>query len=68
VDWNDIRVMELALDELRETNDALGEIDAGICLLHLDACIASMESRLIKARTGLPPSIGRRASPPPALS
>ena len=52
---NDVSVMMLALERLREVNDALDEIDAGVCVIHLDACIASMESRVMKVSGGTMP-------------
>ena len=56
MDANDVSVMVLALERLREVNDVLDEMDAGVCVLHLDACIASMESRVLKATGGSIPT------------
>jgi hypothetical protein len=44
----DTAVMAEALARLRDVNGLLDDIDAGICLIHLDACIAALESRLRK--------------------
>lgn len=52
MDKNDVSVMMLALERLREVNDVLDEIEAGVCVIHLDACIASMESRVLKVTGG----------------
>lgn len=52
---NDVSVMMLALERLREVNDVLDEIEAGVCVIHLDACIASMESRVMKMSGGIMP-------------
>lgn len=41
-------VLGEALERLREVETLLGGTDAGICLIHLDACIASLESRIAK--------------------
>ncbi len=48
----DLIVLEGAADRLREIDALFNEFDVGICALHLEACIAALESRLIKARTG----------------
>lgn len=42
----DAAVLEDALNRLHEVDALLADVDAGICLLHLAACIASLESRL----------------------
>lgn len=48
----DLIVLEGAVDRLREVDALFNELDVGICALHLEACIAALESRLIKARSG----------------
>lgn len=40
------------LAQLRETYDSLGDLDAGICVLHLDAAIAALESHLQRDGVG----------------
>lgn len=55
MEQNDVSVMILALERLREVNDVLDEIEAGVCVIHLDACIASMESRVLKVSGGIMP-------------
>lgn len=42
----DTTVLAKALERLREVDTMLGNTDAGVCLIHLDACIASLESRI----------------------
>lgn len=44
----DTTVLAQALERLREVDTILGNTDAGVCLIHLDACIASLESRIGK--------------------
>ena len=41
---------EIALTRLREVNELLDDTDAGVCLIHLEACIAALESRVRKER------------------
>lgn len=48
----DIPLLTEALERLREVDRMLDGSDAGVCLIHLAACIASLESRLLKARPG----------------
>lgn len=42
----DLATFEAALARLREVNSLLDGANAGVCLLHLDACIAALESRI----------------------
>lgn len=44
----DIAVLGQALTRLREVNEMLDDVDAGVCLTHLEACIAALKSRLAK--------------------
>lgn len=46
----DIPLLAEALERLREIDRMLDGSDAGVCLIHLAACIAALESRLLKAR------------------
>ena len=48
----EITVLSEALERLREIDRMLDGSDAGVCLIHLAACIAALESRLLKARVG----------------
>lgn len=48
----EITVLAQALERLREVDHMLDETDAGVCLIHLAACIAALESRILKARSG----------------
>ena len=48
----DIPLLAEALERLREVDRMLDGSDAGVCLIHLEACIAALESRLLKARMG----------------
>ena len=47
----EITVLAQALERLREVDRMLDGSDAGVCLIHLAACIAALESRLLKARS-----------------
>lgn len=42
----DTIVLAQGLERLREVNDLLDDSDAGVCLIHLEACIAALESRI----------------------
>lgn len=42
----DLATFQTALNALRDVERLLADTDAGICLIHLDACIASLESRI----------------------
>ena len=42
----DLATLEAALLRLREVDALLDNTDAGVCLIHLDACIAALESRI----------------------
>jgi hypothetical protein len=42
----DTILLARGLERLREVNDLLDDSDAGVCLIHLEACIAALESRL----------------------
>lgn len=48
-----IPVFNEALSLLRQANRLLDNTDAGVCLIHLDACVAALESRL--RREGVTP-------------
>lgn len=50
-----VSLFEDALTKLREVDAMLADADAGICLLHLEACIASLESKLRKESVGSQP-------------
>ena len=45
-----------AIERLREVETLLDDSEAGICLIHLDACIAALESR-IKVVKGIHPLV-----------
>jgi hypothetical protein len=47
----EITVLAQALERLREVDKMLDATNAGVCLIHLAACIAALESRLLKARS-----------------
>ena len=47
---------EVALYRLQEVNELLDGTDAGICLIHLEACIAALECQL----AGRPISVSER--------
>ena len=51
-DRDDMIVLEGVVERLREVDALFNDLDVGICALHLEACIAALESRLIKARSG----------------
>jgi hypothetical protein len=42
----DLATFEAALVRLREVDSLLEGANAGVCLLHLDACIGALESRI----------------------
>lgn len=48
----DIIVLEAAAEQLRAINTLFDDLDVGICALHLEACLAALESRLRKAKSG----------------
>jgi len=48
----EIPLLAEALERLREVDHMLDGSNAGVCLIHLAACIAALESRLLKARSG----------------
>ena len=48
----EIAVLAQALGRLREVDHMLDETDAGVAVIHLAACIAALESRILKARSG----------------
>jgi len=56
VSSNDIRLLELVAERLREIDLVFTEVDAGVCAIHLDACIAAMESRIAKGKAALRPA------------
>lgn len=43
---NDLATFEVALARLREVDTLLDDTAAGVCLIHLEACIAALESRI----------------------
>lgn len=45
----DLLAFDVALLRLREVNELLDDTDAGVCLIHLEACIASLEGRVAEA-------------------
>ena len=51
-DVQDIIVLEAAAEQLRAIDTLFDDLDVGICALHLEACLAALESRLRKARSG----------------
>lgn len=51
-DGRDITVLEGAEQQLRAINALFDDLDVGVCALHLEACLAALESRLRKARSG----------------
>jgi hypothetical protein len=50
-----IAALEAAVEQLREVDGIFAAFDVGVCTLHLDACIAALESRLRRARSGEAP-------------
>ena len=56
----DLIAFEAALSQLQEVSRLLINTDAGVCLIHLEAHIASLASRLAKDR--VPPAAARRAA------
>ncbi len=42
----DLATFEVALMRLRAVDALLDDSDAGVCLLHLEACIAALESQI----------------------
>ncbi len=50
---SDLPVLETALTRLREVDRLLADTDAGICLIHLEACISALESRVRTHRNEL---------------
>lgn len=52
----DTIVLAQGLERLREVNDLLDDSDAGVCLIHLEACIAALESRLAALNAAPAPS------------
>ncbi len=51
-DSRDIVVLEAAAGQLRAIDAMFYDLDVGVCALHLEACLAALESRLRKARSG----------------
>lgn len=51
-DDQDIITLEAAAEQLRAIDALFDDLDVGICALHLEACLASLESRLRKAKSG----------------
>lgn len=62
----DITVLEAAIEQLLQIDRVFAELDVGVCALHLDACIAALESRLRRARSGEAPlqRVSRETSSP----
>ena len=52
----DTIVLAQGLERLREVNDLLDDSDAGVCLIHLEACIAALESRIAALNTAPAPN------------
>lgn len=48
----DITVLEAAAAQLRAIDAIFDDLDVGVCALHLEACLAALESRLRKAKSG----------------
>ena len=42
----DTILLAQGLERLREVNVLLDDTEAGVCLIHLEACIAALESRI----------------------
>ncbi|MFC3713967.1 hypothetical protein ACFOMD_15445 [Sphingoaurantiacus capsulatus] len=51
----DIVALEAVVEQLRGIDALFVDLDVGVCSLHLDACIAALESRLRRARSGEAP-------------
>ncbi len=45
-----LAALQHGLDCLHIASDALEDADAGVCKIHLDACIAALESRIAVLR------------------
>ena len=64
----DIITLEAAAEQLRAIDMLFDDLDVGICALHLEACLAALESRLRKARSGeLPIQRRSRTASPPVM-
>jgi hypothetical protein len=48
-------VLEAAAEQLRAIDALFDDLDVGVCALHLEACLAALESRLRKAKSGEQP-------------
>jgi len=55
-----IDLAEAALDRLREADALLESLNVGPCSIHLDACIAVLESCIARARSSEQSLRGRR--------
>jgi len=51
-DSQDIIVLDAAAEQLRAIDALFDDLDVGVCALHLEACLAALESRLRKAKSG----------------
>lgn len=51
-DDRDIILLEAVMKQLRAIDALFDDLNVGICALHLEACLAALESRLRKARSG----------------
>lgn len=58
-------LLDAALERLRELDELFGDLNVGVAAIHLDACIAALESRIAKARSGqMPVEIRSRMAQP----
>jgi len=61
---DDLASLETAVTLLNEVTEIFDRLDVGACALHLEACVAALESRLREARSGGRP-LRRRDGPDP---
>ena len=52
MDDKNLLLLEAALDRLREVETVFDAFDTGVAVIHVEACIAALESRINKARSG----------------
>lgn len=55
MDDNNALLLDAALERLREIERVFDELNVGVAVLHLEATIAALESRIRKARSGEQP-------------
>lgn len=58
---DDLGALETAVALLHEVEAIFDRLNVGACATHLDACIATLEQRIAKARSGELPLVRRAA-------